>query len=181
MAAAFAGLVAAILLAAGCDLPQNESPSEPEPDGGSASGGDGVYSLLRLGDKGGKTEGEVAPGADIDSVVVFRDGTFLAAGCRGASLFGVDETLHGDNPNVDPEGGSLSAREASEAGGFVSLGSGTLLCELPVNVRSGDVVEVWEMEADGKDGWTAAVAEDADSDFVSVGGSFAGSAQFTVP
>ncbi len=180
--AALAAPLLCALAAAGCELPQDKkgNPTDASEDGADTKGGaPRDFRLLRIVDLGGTTD-EAAPGADIDAIVVFRDEVFLAAGCTQATLFGADLDLHGGNPLLDPAGATLTVREQSTKGGFVSLGKGTLLCELPVLVRTGDVIAVWEAEGDGRDRWRAGVAASADDSFETIG-DFEGTASFVVP
>lgn len=172
-------LLALSVFVGACDLPQNKDKT---------AGGDatvttdgGPWKLLRIHDLGG-TEAVSLPGADIDAIVVFdADGVFISAGCTEATLFGEDELLHADNPHLDPAKGTLSFREGSEASGFVSLGAGTLVCELPIAVVTGDVIHLFEITADKTDSYEVSLAEDAaDGETVSLG-AFSGSVEIIVP
>lgn len=171
----------ATLLAAACELPQ-DSKGQPSPgsDVGDVSVGNWTWLLLRIVDKEALDATDALPGADIDAIVLFHDGAFLFAGCADASLFGEDPA-HQDNVNVDPDRATLAVREDSEGSGFVSLGGGTLLCELPVEVHSGDLISIWEIESDGAEQYSVSFAENAGDGASESAGTFTGSAEITVP
>ena len=179
-----------LLGSAACDLPQNSqeesSSTTDDPDDSNTDntliGGERSFKMLRLTDQSSDSEASM-PGADIDAVVVFRDGTFISAGCYQATLFGA-ETGEGEgsgNGNLDPSRATLPVREQSEGSGFVSLSGGALFCELPVAVRTGDQIEIWEVEGDKQDGWKAALAESVDGEYTDVGDWVSGSAVIDVP
>lgn len=147
----------AFAMSMGCDLPQDGT-NVDEPD--AAVTLTGKFSYVRITDDS-NTGTTPSPGADIDAIVVFSGGeTFVSAGCSETSLFGEDRDLHGDNPFMDPDKGTLSFKEQSDGYGYVSLGGGTLICELPVAVQTGDSVFIYEMEEDKKDSYRVILAED---------------------
>ena len=169
----------------GCELPQNKeaASSEAVSDGEDVdveTAGDSTWKMLRITDRDG-TDLATMPGADIDAIVVFRDGEFISAGCANPTLFGVAEGVHEGNAFVSVEKATLDVREQSEGSGFVSLGGGSLVCELPVAVLSGDSLEIWEVEADARDAWKVALAETADADYVELSDWVEGSMTFEVP
>ena len=173
----------ALLVASACDLPQDKDKTYADDvgDANTSEVGEGehTWKMLRITDESA-AEDDSAPGADIDAIVVFRDDEFVFAGCAEATLFGEDEA-HKDNDFVDPDRATLAVREQSEGNGFVSLGGGTLFCELPLALRTGDKLTIWEMEADAKDGWRLAVAASAGDEYSDVGAWRQGSAEIEVP
>ncbi len=173
-----AGLVP--LGAASCELPQNQAP----PSASDAAGGDvastGAWKILRLADVAASAD-QSAPGADIDAIMVVMGGELVSAGCTDATLFGEDTARFGGNPHVDPAQATLNVREQSETGGFVSLGGGTLVCELPLAVRAGDTLTIWEVDADGADAYRVSLAREAAGDEVLDLGEQQGTVTLTVP
>jgi len=177
-AAGSAAMAAAPLGA--CELPQNQAP----PSGADAAGSDvastGAWKILRVADLAA-SEDQSAPGADIDAIMVTMGGELVSAGCTDATLFGEDTARFGGNPHVDPAQATLNVREQSETGGFVSLGGGTLVCELPLAVRAGDTLTIWEVDADGAEGYRVSLARDAAGDDVLDLGEQHGTVSLTVP
>ncbi len=172
-------LLFALALAA-CELPQNQG------SGKDASGGDTdgatlirTYQYLLLVDHENAKASPV-PGPDIDAIVFFRDGDFRFAGCSQASLYGQDELKYPENLHAGVDAATLSVREDSLAAGFLSLAGGTLFCELPLEVRTGDSVIVWEVEGDSAERWQASFAAKADSERIQAPVQ-EGSAEFLVP
>jgi len=173
-------LSAGLLLAAtGCDLPQDGATGDPTTTPGEPTTGN--FSFIRIIDEEGAAPTS-QPGSDIDAIVIFAGGeTFLSAGCTEASLFGEDRDVHGDNPFLDPTKGTLSFKENSEGHGFVSLGGGTLFCELPVAVTAGDKITIYEVEADKKDTYRVVLAEDPADGATADLGTFSGTAEIVIP
>ncbi|MEZ4266971.1 MAG: hypothetical protein R3F39_11375 [Myxococcota bacterium] len=169
-----------LLAFAACELPQNQG-------GGSDAGqsdADGAtvirsYRYMLIVDKENAKASPV-PGPDIDALVFFHDGDFLFAGCAQASLFGQDTLAYPENLHESVDAASLSVREDSMAAGFLSLAGGTLFCELPLSVTTGDTVFVWEVDGDGAERWQASFATKADSEQIPVE-VLEGSREFTVP
>ncbi|MGM0575737.1 MAG: hypothetical protein ACQEXJ_08425 [Myxococcota bacterium] len=175
-------LLAALLSAApaACDLPQNEGGGADASTDANGSGEMRTWRMLRLTDDS-DAQPSPLPGADLDAVIAFTaDDEFLFAGCAQASLFGQDTTRYPENEHEDPWDATLAVREQGTAGGFLSLGGGNLLCELPLAVQTGDRIVVWEVGGDGEERWKAAFAETADDDYTRAGG-FEGTAEIVVP
>lgn len=177
---ALVGVAAVAALVGACTLPQNQASPAAADAAGSDAASTGAWKILRLADLAA-SEDQSAPGADIDAIMVTMDGELVSAGCTDVTLFGEDTARFGGNPHVDPAQATLNVREQSETGGFVSLGGGTLVCELPLAVRAGDTVTVWEVDADGADGYRVSLARDAAGDEVLDLGEHQGTATLTVP
>lgn len=169
-----------LLGSSGCELPQDTS------NGGSSSTDvgeptTGSFSFIRIVDESGAAPTE-QPGADIDAIVIYADGeTFISAGCLESSLFGENREVHGDNPFLDPAKGTLGFKENSPGYGFVSLGGGTLFCELPVAIGAGDRVDIFEIEEDKADSYRVILAEDPADGATADLGSHTGSASILIP
>jgi hypothetical protein len=161
-----------------CELPQDKnqdaSTQETVSTGTSQS-----FKMLYLVDGSTTQEGDT-PGADIDALVVFREKLFLFAGCAEVSLFG-EAAAHQDKPAVDADQGTLAIREAAEGSGFVSLAGGTLTCELPLAIQTGDVLQLWEIEADGKELVKVSLAEAPGAPATTAAGELTGTAELQVP
>ena len=166
----------------GCELPQNKST-----DGSDASNGTDAAETVRewryltIADEAPVTAADGFPGADIDAIVIHRNGEFLSAGCVEVSLYGEDSINHGENNHVEPEGATLWAREQSQESGFVSLAGGTLLCELPMPITTGDEITIWEVATDAADAYLVSVSSDPSGGESAVAGSFVSTATFTAP
>lgn len=165
-----------------CELPQNKGLDDT--DGSmSPDSGDQIrqWQYIAITDETPMTPSDGLPGADIDAIVVHRSGEFLSAGCVEVSLYGEDSLNHGENKHVDPEAATLWVREQSSTSGFVSLAGGTLLCELPLSIQTGDEITVWEVSEDGADTFSVSVLSDpSGSDNASVG-SFVSTQTFSTP
>ena len=175
-------LLVLVLASPACELPQQKNKgagSDASSGDASGSGERRSWTVVRLVGEGGEAADD-RPGADVDALVAFRDDVFLFAGCGETSLFGVGQD-HAGKPFVDKGGATLAAREQSNAYGFVSLAGGTLLCELPLPLETGDVLEIWEMEDDGADGWSIGFAETAAADFEGTSGPHKGTQTLGVP
>jgi hypothetical protein len=173
-------VVLCALALAACELPQNQG------SGGDASNGDAdgatvirTYRYLLLVDEENASASPV-PGPDIDAIVFFQDGDFLFAGCSQANLFGQDDLKYPENLHENIDAATLSVREDSIASGFLSLAGGTLFCELPLQVQTGDSLIVWEVEGDGAERWQASFAAKADGERIQAPVK-EGSAEFLVP
>ena len=164
----------------GCDLPQDDaSGATASTDVGEPT--TGSFSFIRIVDESGASPTE-QPGADIDAIVVYADAeTFVSAGCLESSLFGENREVHGDNPFLDPAKGTLGFKENSPGYGFVSLGGGTLFCELPVAIGAGDRIDIFEVEADKADSYRVILAEDPADGITADMGSHTGSASILIP
>lgn len=183
-------LLATLLAAAGvipstaCDLPQNKTYSDTGSGGVSGGGGGSgeitTWRLLQIADVSG-ADNSMMPGADIDAVVAFRDGEFLFAGCATASLFDQDDAVYPVNNHDDVEDATLAVREDGASGGFLSLAGGVLVCEFPIDLQTGDVLLIAEIEADGAEGWQALVAESGGSAYTEVGDAVDGFAELALP
>ncbi len=166
----------------GCELPQNKTT-----DGSDASGAtDGSETIrqwryLTITDETPMTAADGLPGADIDAIVIHRDGEFISAGCVEVSLYGEDSLNHGENPHIDPNAATLWVREQSEQAGFVSLAGGTLLCELPLTIQTGDEITVWEVPSDGADSFSVSVSSDPSGGESASAGSFVSTHTFPAP
>jgi hypothetical protein len=156
--------LALALLAAACELPQNQGSGGK--DASSDADGGGVirtYRFLLLVDKE-NAKASPLPGPDIDALAVFHGDNFLFAGCSQASLFDQDELAYPENLHSDIDDASLAVREDTIASGFLSLAGGTLFCELPLPVVTGDTLHIWEVEGDGPERWQASFATKADGE-----------------
>ena len=166
----------------GCELPQNKTD-----DGSDASsttdGGETIreWRYLTIADEAPMTAADGLPGADIDAIVIHRNGEFISAGCVEVSLFGEDSLNHSENSHVDPDGATLWVREQSEESGFVSLAGGTLLCELPLPIQTGDDVTVWEVPSDAADSFSVSFSTDPSGGESASAGSFVSTHTFPVP
>jgi hypothetical protein len=136
---------------------------------------------MTITDEAPMTAADGLPGADIDAIVIHRDGEFLLAGCTEVNLFGEDDILHGENPHVDPEGATLAVREQSVDKGFVSLAGGALLCELPMTVLTGDEVTIWEVPGDALDSFNVSFSTDPSGGTAASAGSFISTHTFAAP
>ncbi|MCB9728570.1 MAG: hypothetical protein H6744_18635 [Deltaproteobacteria bacterium] len=155
---------ACLALLAACELPQNKNGGGS--DASSDTDGGGVvrtYSLLLLVDHE-KAKSSPLPGPDIDALAVFHDGEFLFAGCAQATLFDEDTNTYPENLHSDVDAASLSVREDTIGSGFLSLAGGTLYCQLPVTVTTGDSLFVWEVEGDGAERWRASFAASSEGE-----------------
>ena len=138
-------LALGVLLVSGCSLPQNAE--------GSATvaladvGGDSIHApteirswrMLKIVDLSPGDE-TLMPGVDVDAIVVFQDGEFVSAGCRGIPVLnGIeDPDMAKESGYPDPAKATLHAVDGDDAsGGFVSLATGVLTCELPVPIETG--------------------------------------------
>ena len=165
-----------------CELPQNKGVEDT--DGSvSADGGDQIrqWNFLTITDETSMTPADGLPGADIDAIVIHRAGEFLSAGCMEVSLYGEDSLNHGENKHVDPQAATLWVREQSSASGFVSLAGGTLLCELPLPIQTGDEITIWEVANDGADAFSVAVLSDPSGSENASVGSFVSTQTFSTP
>lgn len=172
----------AYALLTGCELPQDKAPE----DGDALAAGDGPtivqeWRYLTILDRTPMTAADGMPGADIDAIVIHRDGSFVMAGCTEVSLYGEDDINHGENPHLNPDKATLAVREQVETGGFISLAGGTLLCELPLPVLSGDEITIWEVAADGLDSFEVALSTDPSGGTSANAGSFISTQTFVAP
>jgi hypothetical protein len=171
--------VALMAGASGCDLPQDDALIGGGEGGSNVAAGDGAYTIVQILDGSGDTTTGF-PGADLDALVATRSGAFLFAGCADVSLVGEDSVTHRGNLFLDPDLATLHAAEQVSTHGFVSLAGGTLFCELPLPLVAGDLLEIWEMEADGADPLSVGFASVAGGDVVWADASV-GSQQIVVP
>ena len=58
---------------------------------------------------------------------------------------------------------------------------GVLVCEFPIDLQTGDVLLIAEIEADGAEGWQALVAESGGSAYTEVGDAVDGFAELALP
>ena len=170
------------LTVSACELPQNKT-SDGSDASNTTDGGETIreWRYLTITDEAPMTAADGLPGADIDAIVIHRDGEFISAGCVEVSLYGEDSLNHGDNANVDPNGATLWVREQSEASGFVSLAGGTLLCELPLVIQTGDEITIWEVPSDGADSFSVAFSTDPSGGESASAGSFVSTHTFQAP
>lgn len=172
-------LLSALALAA-CELPQNQGGGK-DAGNGDADGATVIrtYRYLVLVDQE-NAKASPLPGPDIDAIVFFSGGDFLFAGCSQASLYGQDELKYPENKHADIDKATLTVREDSLVGGFVSLAGGRLFCELPLPVTTGDTLIVWEMGGDKSERWQASFSDEDDSERIPAPGQ-EGSAEILVP
>ena len=124
------------------------------------------------------------PGLDLDAIVLSMDGEFLAAGCRATPVLYESDTegLSEVNEHDDPASGTLSAVDGeTSSGGFISLASGVLTCELPVPIWTGTLVSVFDVSSDGDEAWEARLAADAAGDYEDAALDMSGTDQFIAP
>lgn len=165
----------------GCELPQNKTPGDPDTSVSEPDVGDQTWYYLSIVDESEVADSDALPGADIDAIVIVRDGTFIFAGCGEATLFGEDDVTHGENPFVNPANATLGVREQSKTSGFVSLAGGTLFCELPLAIESGDEITIWEVAGDTADSFSVVFATAPSSGESATVGPYEGTVTFTVP
>jgi hypothetical protein len=176
----------ALFVATGCDLPQD---ADDAPDMSDASedttpaGEIRTWRMLKIIDLSAGDD-TLMPGVDVDAIVVFQGDDFVFAGCKGdAVLNGIDDPdMAAESGHDDPSKASLNAVDGdSSSGGFVSLATGVLTCELPVPIETGATISVWEVSSDGVEAWQARLAQDAAGNFEDATGEVSGSASFTAP
>ncbi len=179
LAAALMSAATFAVYAGACSLPQ-DSVSDPSDTTQSDSSGPTeirTWRMLRLEDLGASDDGSPMPGADIDAIAAFIDGDFLFAGCDSPSLFDTDPDVLAESEHSEAATATLHARDQT---GYFSLAGGVLICELPVPITTGTVVEIWELSADGSETWRAAVADSAIGDYEDAG-TVTGSGTFVAP
>ena len=168
--------------ATGCELPQNKTTDDSDASS-TTDGGETIreWRYLTITDEAPMTAADGLPGADIDAIVIHRDGEFISAGCVEVSLYGEDSLNHGENSHVDPDGATLWVREQSEEFGFVSLAGGTLLCELPLTIQTGDEITIWEVSSDAADSFSVSFSTDPSGGESASAGSFVSTQSFGAP
>lgn len=186
----YASLALGVLLVSGCSLPQNSEDSEGSTASADAGGDTGQasteirsWSMLKIVDRSAGDE-TLMPGVDVDAIVVFQDGHFVSAGCKGTPVLNgmEDPDMARESGHSDPAQATLHAVDGDHAsGGFVSLATGVLTCELPVPIETGAIIEVWDVGSDGHETWLARLAPDAAGDFEDASGELSGSADFVAP
>jgi len=173
-------LLLAVGLAA-CELPQNKSKTASDATVVEGDAGDHTWHYLSIVDNTSVAASDGMPGADIDAIVILHEGEFLFAGCTEVTLLGEDNITHGENPFIDPSKATLGVREQTKTGGFLSLAGGTLLCELPLSVVSGDEITVWEIPGDATDSFSVTFATEATGGESQTLGPYEGTVTLTVP
>jgi len=152
-------------------------------DAQETSGEPRSWRLLKLIDRSPMDETGM-PGLDLDAIVLSMDGEFLAAGCRATPVLYESDTegLSEVNEHDDPASGTLSAVDGeTSSGGFISLASGVLTCELPVPIWTGTLVSVFDVSSDGDEAWEARLAADAAGDYEDAALDMSGTDQFIAP
>ena len=165
----------------GCELPQNKVPGEDDASTSQPDVGDHTWYYLSIIDESIVADADGLPGADIDAIVILREGIFIFAGCGEATLFGEDNITHADNPFLNPVNATLGVREQSKSGGFVSLAGGTLFCELPLAIESGDEITIWEVAGDTADSFSIVFSTAPSSGESATAGPYEGTVTLTVP
>jgi len=179
-------LMVLILLASApalaCELPQNKSTdaSTTAETAGDVGVGDHEWFYLSITDETAVSDSDGMPGVDIDTIAVSRDGSFLFAGCKKVELYGASP-VHAENAHVDPSKATLGVREQSKEAGFVSLAGGTLVCELPVMLKSGDELTIWEVDGDADDSYSLTFATTPTGKDSTTVGPYEASITLTVP
>ena len=182
----FAVCLAFLVFCPGCDLPQNagESTDVVESADSSATPLESrSWRLLKIIDRSLMDE-TTMPGLDLDAIVVFKDGAFISAGCKGTPVVYESDTTEGSeiNEHADPEGGTLSVVDGEgSSGGFICMACGVLTCELPVPIVTGTIIAIIDVEDDGGEAWEARLAADAAGDYEDAALDMYGSGEFTAP
>jgi hypothetical protein len=175
-----------MVIGVGCELPQDsadDGDSVDSDDAGDVTNEPRSWRLLKIIDRSSLDE-TTMPGLDVDAIVIFQDGKFLAAGCKSDPVLYESDTEGSSevNEHADPSAGTLSAVDGeTSSGGFISMASGVLTCELPVAVWTGSSITVIDVATDGDEAWEARLASDAAGDYEDAALGMAGTGEFTAP
>ncbi len=166
----------------GCELPQHKSSdtTSTSETAGEVEVGNHEWFYLSITDETAVADSDGMPGVEIDTIAVSRDGGFLFAGCKKVELYGAS-SAHAENVFVNTTKATLGVREGSKEAGFVSLAGGTLVCELPVMLKSGDELTIWEVDGDADDSYSLTFATTPTGKDSTTIGPYEASITLTVP